>query len=115
MCEITSIFGGLEDGDGTEVIKAMADARFAGSVIVISGMLLAALPQGPMQDRWESSCEPAEADRSGPRLRVCLANLTKVAMGLPVIHTWGGVAADTVAELHRPENGAVGRQKVAPA
>src|ERR1700681_3172272 len=28
----------LEDGDGVEVLKAMADAKFAGSVIVISGM-----------------------------------------------------------------------------
>ena len=28
----------LEDGDGTEVLKAIADAKFAGAVIVISGM-----------------------------------------------------------------------------
>jgi two-component system chemotaxis response regulator CheY len=35
-------------------------------------------------------------------LRIYLANLAKAAMGLPVTHTWGGVAADGVVERHRP-------------
>jgi two-component system chemotaxis response regulator CheY len=35
-------------------------------------------------------------------LRIYLANLAKTAMGLPVTHTWGGVAADDVVERHRP-------------
>jgi two-component system chemotaxis response regulator CheY len=34
-------------------------------------------------------------------LRICLANLGKTAMGLPVMHTWGGIVVDGVAERHR--------------
>jgi two-component system chemotaxis response regulator CheY len=34
-------------------------------------------------------------------LRICLANLSKTAMGLPVVHTWGSVVTDGVVERHR--------------
>ncbi len=93
----------LEDGEGTLILKAMADARFAGAVIVISGMesrrrLDARTYARSLGIDLQSLPKPVDL----AALRVCLANLAKTAMGLPVVHTWGGVAAERVAELHRP-------------
>jgi two-component system chemotaxis response regulator CheY len=93
----------LDDGDGTEVLKAIAETKFAGSVIVISGT------DGSRRSAARSYAKSLGIElRSLPKpvdlaaLRICLANLTKTAMGLPVVHIWGGVAADGVAEQHRP-------------
>ena len=93
----------LEDGDGTEVLKAIADAKFAGAVIVISGMdasrrIAARSFARSLGVNLQSLPKPVDL----AALRICLANLSKTAMGLPVMHTWGGVAADGVAERHRP-------------
>jgi two-component system, chemotaxis family, chemotaxis protein CheY len=93
----------LADGDGTEVLKAIADAKFAGAVIVISGMdasrrIAARSYARSLGIDLQSLPKPVDL----AALRICLANLTKTAMGLPVMHTWGGVAADGVAEQHRP-------------
>ncbi len=93
----------LEDGDGIEVIKAMAETKFAGSVIVISGMdasrrIAARSYARSLAIDLQSLPKPIDL----AALRICLANLTKTAMGLPVMHIWGGVAAESVAELHRP-------------
>lgn len=92
----------LEDGDGVDVLRAMAEAKFAGSVIVISGMDAAQRIAARSHARSlgiELQSLPKPADLSA--LRVCLANLGKTAMGLPVMHTWGGVAVDHVTEEHR--------------
>lgn len=93
----------LEDGDGTEVLKAIADAKFAGAVIVISGMdasrrIAARSYARSLGIDLQSLPKPVDL----AALRIYLANLTKTAMGLPVTHTWGGVAADDVVERHRP-------------
>jgi two-component system chemotaxis response regulator CheY len=93
----------LEDGDGTQVLKAIADARFEGSVIVISGMdagrrIAARSYARSLGIDLQSLPKPVDL----AALRICLANLSKTAMGLPVMHIWGGVAADGVAEQHRP-------------
>jgi len=93
----------LADGDGTEVLKAIADTKFAGAVIVISGMdasrrIAARSYARSLGIDLQSLPKPVDL----AALRICLANLTKTAMGLPVMHTWGGVAADGVAERHRP-------------
>jgi two-component system chemotaxis response regulator CheY len=92
----------LGDGDGSQVLQAIADARFAGSVIVISGM------DGAHRSAARSYARSLGIDlQSLPKpvdlaaLRICLANLGKTAMGLPVVHTWGGVAADSLAARHR--------------
>jgi two-component system chemotaxis response regulator CheY len=93
----------LEDGDGVEVLKAMADAKFAGSVIVISGMNAARRIAARSYARSlgiELQSLPKPVDLAA--LRICLANLCKTAMGLPVMHIWGGAAVDDVAERHRP-------------
>jgi len=93
----------LEDGDGTEVLKAIADAKFAGAVIVISGMDASRRFAARSYARSlgiDLQSLPKPVDLAA--LRICLANLTKTAKGLPVMHTWGGVAADGVAERHRP-------------
>lgn len=92
----------LGDGDGGQVLQAIADAKFAGSVIVISGMDAAHRSVARSYARslgigLQSLPKPIDL----AALRICLANLGKTAMGLPVIHTWGGVAADGVAERHR--------------
>jgi two-component system chemotaxis response regulator CheY len=93
----------LDDGEGTEVLKALADAKFAGAVIVISGMdasrrIAARSYARSLGIDLQSLPKPVDL----AALRICLANLSKVAMGLPVMHIWGGVAADGVAERHRP-------------
>lgn len=92
----------LEDGDGTEVLRAIADARFAGSVIVISGMdaarrIAARLYARSLGIDLQSLPKPVDL----AALRIYLANLGKTALGLPVVHTWGGVAAEGVTEKHR--------------
>jgi two-component system chemotaxis response regulator CheY len=91
------------DGDGIEVLKAMADVKFAGSVIVISATDAARRIAARSYARSlgiELQSLPKPVDLAA--LRICLANLCKTAMGLPVMHIWGGVAVDGVAELHRP-------------
>ncbi|MGJ4890815.1 response regulator [Bradyrhizobium sp. HKCCYLR20261] len=92
----------LEDGDGTEVLRAIADSRFAGSVIVISGMdsarrIAARLFARSLGLDLQSLPKPVDL----AALRIFLANLGKTALGLPVVHTWGGVAAEGVAAKHR--------------
>jgi len=93
----------LEDGDGVEVLKAMADAKFSGAVIVISGTNAARRIAARAYARSlgiELQSLPKPVDLAA--LRICLANLCKTAMGLPVMHTWGGVVVDGVTERHRP-------------
>lgn len=92
----------LEDGDGTEVLKVIAETRFAGSVIVISGMDAAKRIEARLFARSlgiDLQSLPKPVDLAA--LRICLANLGKTALGLPVVHTWGGVAAESVAAKHR--------------
>jgi two-component system chemotaxis response regulator CheY len=92
----------LEDGDGIDVLREMAEAKFAGSVIVISGM------DAPRRRAARSFARSLGIElQSLPKpldlaaLRISLANLGKTAMGLPAIHTWGGVATDAIVERHR--------------
>ena len=92
----------LEDGDGIDVLREMAEAKFAGSVIVISGM------DGRRRSAARSFARSVGIALQGlPKpldlaaLRISLANLGKAAMGLPAMHTWGGVAADAIVERHR--------------
>jgi two-component system chemotaxis response regulator CheY len=92
----------LEDGDGTEVIKAMADASFAGSVIVISGADAGRRSAARSYARSlgiELQILPKPVDLAA--LRIGLANLGKTAKDLPVMHIWGGVVVDAVTERHR--------------
>jgi two-component system chemotaxis response regulator CheY len=92
----------LGDGDGTEVLLAMAKVRFAGTVIVVSGMNAARRIAARSYARSlgiELQSLPKPLDLAA--LRICLANLRKTAMGLPVMHIWGGVEVDGVAEQHR--------------
>jgi two-component system, chemotaxis family, chemotaxis protein CheY len=92
----------LGDGDGVQVLQAIADAYFAGSVIVISGMDATHRSAARSYARSlgiDLQSLPKPVDLAA--LRICLANLGKTAMGLPVVHTWGGVAADSVAARHR--------------
>ncbi|MBI5265564.1 MAG: response regulator [Bradyrhizobium sp.] len=92
----------LEDGDGIDVLREMAEAKYAGAVIVVSGM------EGSRRSAARSYARSLGVElQSLPKpldlaaLRISLANLGKAAMGLPAIHTWGGVAVDAVAERHR--------------
>ena len=93
---------GLPDGDGIDVLREMAEAKFAGAVIVISGM------DGKRRSAARSFARSVGIElQSLPKpldlaaLRISLANLGKTAMGLPAIHTWGGVASDAIVERHR--------------
>jgi DNA-binding NtrC family response regulator len=92
----------LEDGDGVDVLREMAKAKYAGAVIVISGMEGARRSAARVFARslgieLQSLRKPLDL----AALRISLANLAKAAMGLPAVHTWGGVAVDAVAERHR--------------
>jgi two-component system chemotaxis response regulator CheY len=90
----------LEDGDGIDVLQAMAEAKFTGSVIVVSGMDAARRIAARSRARslgMELRSLPKPLDLAA--LRICLANLGKTAMGLPVMHSWGGVKVE--AEQHR--------------
>jgi two-component system chemotaxis response regulator CheY len=92
----------LEDGDGTEVLKAIADAKFAGSIVVISGMDSTRRSAARLYARSlgiDLHSLPKPVDLAA--LRIFLANLAKTALGLPVVHIWGGIAADSVAAKHR--------------
>src|SRR5438270_377910 len=92
----------LGDGDGIQVLQAIADAKFAGSVIVISGMDASHRSAARSYARSlgiDLQSLPKPVDLAA--LRICLANLGKTAMGLPVMHTWGGIAVEGVAERHR--------------
>lgn len=92
----------LEDGDGIDVLREMAAAKFAGSVIVISGMdgrRRSAARNFARSVGIELQSLPKPLDLAA--LRISLANLGKTAMGLPAIHTWGGVVADAIVERHR--------------
>lgn len=92
----------LGDGDGVQVLQAIADAKFAGCVIVISGMDAAHRSAARAYARSlgiDLQSLPKPVDLAA--LRICLANLSKTVMGLPVVHTWGGIATDGVVERHR--------------
>jgi two-component system, chemotaxis family, chemotaxis protein CheY len=92
----------LEDGNGTEVLKAIADARFARSIIVISGMDSARRGAARLYARSlriDLHSLPKPIDLAA--LRIFLANLAKTMPDLPVVHTWRGVAAGDVAAAHR--------------
>jgi DNA-binding response OmpR family regulator len=92
----------LEDGDGIEVLREMSEAKFAGSVIVISGMdgrRRSGARHFARSVGIELQSLPKPLDLAA--LRISLANLVKAAMGLPAIHTWGGVATDAIVERHR--------------
>jgi two-component system chemotaxis response regulator CheY len=92
----------LGDGDGIQVLQAIADAKCAGSVIMISGMDAAHRSAARSYARSlgiDLQSLPKPVDLAA--LRICLANLGKTAMGLPVVHTWGGVVADSVTARHR--------------
>jgi two-component system chemotaxis response regulator CheY len=92
----------LEDGDGIDVLREMAAAKFAGSVIVISGMdgrRRSAARSFARSVGIELQSLPKPLDLAA--LRISLAHLGKTAMGLPAIHTWGGVAAGAIVERHR--------------
>ena len=92
----------LGDGDGTGVLLALVEAKFTGSVIVISGMdaerrIAARAYARSLGMELQSLPKPVDL----AALRICFANLYKTNKGLPVMHTWGGVKVDDVAEQHR--------------
>jgi two-component system chemotaxis response regulator CheY len=83
----------LDDGDGTDVIRAMADARYSGPLIVISGMnserrhASRALARSLGMDLLQSFPKPIDL----AALRISLANLRSNVAGLPIVHSWGEV------------------------
>lgn len=92
----------LEDGEGLEVLQAMAAANFAGSVIVVSGASASRRIEARSYARSlgiELQSLPKPLDFAA--LRIGLANLRKTAKGLPVMHIWGGVRVDSEAEQYR--------------
>lgn len=92
----------LEDGEGLEVLQAMAAAKFAGAVVVISGTNATRRTEARTYARSlgiELQSLPKPVDLAA--LRICLANLSKTSKGLPVMHIWGGVQVDSEAEQHR--------------
>src|SRR6201996_6537618 len=92
----------LDDGDGMEVLKAISDTKFTGPVVVISGMDAARRIAARLYARSlgiELQSLPKPVDLAA--LRIFLANLGKTALGLPMVHTWGGIETDNVVAKHR--------------
>ncbi|MBV9558973.1 MAG: response regulator [Bradyrhizobium sp.] len=92
----------LTDGDGVKVLQVMSEAKFGGSVIMISGMESARRSAARLYARSlgiDLQSLPKPLDLAA--LRICLANLGKAAMGLPIRHTWGGIATEDVVAPHR--------------
>lgn len=92
----------LEDGEGTDILKEIATTKFSGSIVVISGLdaerrIAARHYARSIGINLQSLPKPVDLSA----LRVHLANLSKTAMGLPMVHNWGGIAADGVVEKHR--------------
>lgn len=101
-CVTLDLMLGDGDGDGGQILQAVADAKCAGAVIVISGMDAAHRSAARAYARSlgiDLQSLPKPIDLAA--LRICLANLSKTARGLPVVHTWGSVVTDGVVERHR--------------
>ena len=83
----------LDDGDGADVMRAMAEARYAGPLIVISGMNserrrgARALAKSLGMDLLQSFPKPIDL----AALRISLANLRSTVAGLPIVRSWGEV------------------------
>jgi two-component system, chemotaxis family, chemotaxis protein CheY len=83
----------LDDGDGADVMRAMAEARYRGPMIVISGMnserrrASRALARSLGMDLLQSFPKPIDL----AALRISLANLRSTVAGLPIVHSWGEV------------------------
>lgn len=83
----------LEDGDGADVMRAMAAAKYEGPMIVISGMS----SQHRRASRDLARSLGMELLQSFPKpidlaaLRISLANLRSTVAGLPIVHSWGEV------------------------
>jgi two-component system chemotaxis response regulator CheY len=92
----------LGDGDGLEVLKAMNATGQTVPVIVISGMDRLRREESRFTARAlgiEMKSLPKPVDLAA--LRVLLANLRYQSLGLPMIHMWGGVAVNNLADDHR--------------
>ena len=95
----------LGDGEGIDVLRQMSTAKFSGAVIVVSGMDATRRSEARSFARTmgiELQSLPKPLDLAA--LRISLANLGKAAMGLPIMHTWGGVVTSSVVEGHRPQD-----------
>ena len=94
----------LEDGDGIDVCRILAQMNYAGSAIIISGADAARRSSARAYARTmgiKTQGLPKPVDLAS--LRICLANLSKDLRGLPAVHAWGGTASDQVIGYHRTE------------
>ncbi len=94
----------LEDGDGIDVCRILAQMNYTGSTIIISGADAARRSSARAYARRmgiETLGLPKPVDLAS--LRICLANLSKDLRGLPAVHAWGGTASDQVIGYHRTE------------
>jgi two-component system chemotaxis response regulator CheY len=92
----------LEDGGGTEVLKAITDARFTGSIVVIIGIDLARRSAARLYARSlgiDLHSLPRPIDLAA--LHIFLANLAETALGTSNGPHMGGIAADGVAAKQR--------------
>ena len=92
----------LGDGDGLDVLTAMNATGQLVPVIVISGMDRVRREESRFLARAlgiEMKSLPKPVDLGA--LRVLLANLRYQSLGLPMIHMWGGVAVNSLADDHR--------------
>jgi two-component system chemotaxis response regulator CheY len=83
----------LDDGDGADIIRSMAHARYSGPLIVISGMdsqrrsASRTLARSLGMDLLQGFPKPIDL----AALRISLANLRSNVAGLPIVHSWGEV------------------------
>ncbi|MDB5656801.1 MAG: response regulator receiver domain protein [Tardiphaga sp.] len=93
----------LADGDGIDIINAMADLKYAGQVIVISGMAaaqrIAARQLGRSRGIMPSLSLPKPIDLAA--LRIAFAQLRSQISGLPIVHGWGEAPGHAVESSMR--------------
>lgn len=92
----------LRDGSGMEVLSALAEINYMGTIIIVSGAKADQRTAARLHARGlgvEIRSLPKPLDFSA--LRVCLADIATRAMGLPAAHMWGGMQVDMEYERHR--------------
>ncbi|HLG80968.1 MAG TPA: response regulator [Bradyrhizobium sp.] len=92
----------LADGDGIDVCRTMADTKYSGRVIIVSGTKPTRRSAARATAKFlgiATQSLPKPVDLAS--LRVCLANLGKGLSDLPALHAWGGAAMEQTLEGFR--------------
>jgi two-component system chemotaxis response regulator CheY len=93
----------LDDGDGIQILRAMADWHYVGSVMIISGADGSSRSDARrMAKRWgivPSHCFPKPIDLAA--LRIAFAQRRSQLLGLPMMCEWGEAVSGIVEGIRK--------------